>query len=80
MEKEKISEELLQKFITDALLARKVMLNILNDPEATDKDKLTAARDLLDRAGFRPTQQKEISGRDGEEIKVVFVEPVLSSN
>jgi phage terminase small subunit len=70
-----IQQELRDYFIGDALTARKVMVQILNDPEATHKDKLTAAKDLLDRAGFKPTEKQEISGKDGGALQIVFVEP-----
>lgn len=68
-----IQQELREQFISDALTARKVLLQILNDPEASDKDKLTAARDLLDRAGFKPADRKELSGSPGA-IEIKFVE------
>jgi len=70
-----IERELRQTFISDALTARKVMIKILNDPEASDKDKLTAAKDLLDRAGFKPSDRKEISGPNRNPIEIVFTEP-----
>jgi len=75
MEKEKISNELRQKFIKDALLARNVMVNILNDPFATDKDKLVAAKEVLDRAGFKQTKKTEVSGNEKVDMHVIFVEP-----
>lgn len=71
----RIQQELREQFVGDALVARKVMLKILNDPDASDKDKLTAARDLLDRAGFKPTERTEITGRDSGAIEIVFEEP-----
>lgn len=70
-----IEQELRQQFVSDALTARKVMINILNDKEASDRDKLTAAKDLLDRAGFKPTDKTEISGKDGSALEIVFVDP-----
>lgn len=70
-----IEQELREQFIGDALTARKVMVKILNDPEASHKDKLTAAKDLLDRAGFKPTERQEITGKDGSAFEVVFVDP-----
>lgn len=70
-----IQQELRERFVGDALTARKVMIQILNDPEATHKDKLTAARDLLDRAGFKPTDKTEITGKNGAALEIVFVDP-----
>ena len=37
------------------------MEEILKKPEAMHKDKLTAARDFLDRAGFGPVQRQEVT-------------------
>lgn len=60
--KNEISQELRQEFIFDALEARKVMHNILTDPEAEDKDRIAVAKDFLDRAGFKPTDEVKLSG------------------
>lgn len=57
-EREKaIIQELQQEFIFDALEARKVMYSIMKDPDADNKDRITAAKDFLDRAGFKPTDK-----------------------
>lgn len=59
--KKELEEELRQALFFDALEAREVMEEILKKPEAQDKDKLTAARDFLDRAGFGPVQRQEVT-------------------
>lgn len=59
--KKELEEELRQALFFDALEAREVMEEILKKPYALDKDKLTAARDLLDRAGFGPVQRQEVT-------------------
>lgn len=59
--KKELEEELRQSLFFDAVQARDVMARILEDPQATDRDKLTAARDFLDRAGFGPVQRQEIT-------------------
>jgi phage terminase small subunit len=51
--------ELQEEFIFDALTARKVMFEILSSEFAADKDKITVARDFLDRAGFAATEKVE---------------------
>lgn len=57
-EREKaIAQELQQEFIFDALEARKVMYEIMKDTDADDRDRITAAKDFLDRAGFKPTDK-----------------------
>lgn len=69
-EREKaISQELQQEFIFDALEARKVMEKILKDDEARDIDRITVAKDFLDRAGFKPTDKVEQTGDLGLTVK-----------
>ena len=60
-QKEAIKREIQQEFLFDALAARKVMYKILGDPEADDKNRLVAARDFLDRAGFKPPDKISLS-------------------
>lgn len=60
--KNEISQELRQEFIFDALEARKVMHDILNNPAAEDRDRISVAKDFLDRAGFKPTDEVKLSG------------------
>jgi phage terminase small subunit len=75
IEKAKVAAELRERFIGDAILARKVMLEVLNDPNSTNRDKITVAKDLLDRAGYGQIYKKELSGPNQNAIEVVFVEP-----
>lgn len=60
--KSEISQELKQEFIFDALEARKVMHEILINPDAADRDKIAVAKDFLDRAGFKPVDEVNLSG------------------
>ena len=60
--KNEISQELRQEFIFDALDARKIMYEIMVNPEAEDRDKISVAKDFLDRAGFKPTDEVKVSG------------------
>lgn len=60
--KDEISKGLQQEFIFDALEARKVMFEIMTNPEADDRDKIAVAKDFLDRAGFKPTDEVKLSG------------------
>lgn len=62
MRKSEISQALRQEFIFDALEARKTMYDIMTNPEADDRDRLSAAKDFLDRAGFKPSEDVKISG------------------
>lgn len=68
-EREKaIIQELQEEFMFDALEARKVMYEIMKNPMANDRDRLNAAKDFLDRAGFKPTDKINIEGNLGVTI------------
>ena len=68
-EREKaIIQELQEEFMFDALEARKVMYEIMKNPMADDRDRLNAAKDFLDRAGFKPTDRVDIEGNVGVTI------------
>ncbi len=58
--KNEIAKELRQEFLFDALEAREVMYKIMNDEETSDREKITVAKDFLDRAGFKPTEKLEV--------------------
>lgn len=54
-----IEADLRQEFMFDALEARKVMNEIMNNPDSKDSDRISAAKDFLDRAGFKPVDKQE---------------------
>lgn len=60
--KNEIAKELQQEFVYDALEARKTMYDIMVNPDADDRDKISVAKDFLDRAGFKPTDEVKLSG------------------
>lgn len=57
--KSEMEQMLRQEFMYDALEARKVMYEIMNDYEAPENVRLSAAKDFLDRAGFKPVDKQE---------------------
>ena len=59
--KSEIRQELQQEFLFDALVARRTMYEIMQNEEVPSRDRLTAARDFLDRAGFNITEKIEQS-------------------
>ena len=61
-QKSALEGQIRETFLFDALEARKVMYEILVDPEAENRDRLNAAKDFLDRAGFRSVDRVEHSG------------------
>jgi phage terminase small subunit len=52
-----LNRDLRTMFTEDAVKAYKVLLEIMDDPMAQHKDRLVAARDLLDRAGYKPIEK-----------------------
>lgn len=54
------ADALQRQFLNDAISARSILFQVMQDPETPPKDKITAARDFLDRAGFKPVDKKEI--------------------
>lgn len=56
---ELLAQELREEFMFDAIEAREVMNQILKNREARDIDRITVARDFLDRAGFKTTDNVE---------------------
>lgn len=60
--KSEISQALKQEFVFDALEARSVMYDILKNPEAADRDRIAVAKDFLDRAGFKPIDEVNLTG------------------
>jgi hypothetical protein len=64
------------QFVQDAIKAREVLYEVMVSPNSSDRDKIAAAKDLLDRAGFKPIDKKELSGSgDGGCIEIRFVDP-----
>ncbi len=60
--KAEMAQALRDEFIFDALEAKKEMYRIMVDPAADNRDKITIARDFLDRAGFKPGEEVKLSG------------------
>jgi phage terminase small subunit len=60
-----INKDLRMMFAEDAVKAYEVMKDIMNDPAVQPKDRLVAARDLLDRAGYKPVD-KMVADVQGE--------------
>lgn len=55
-----LEKELKREFFFDALDARRVLSDIMNNPDAKDADRASAAKDLLDRAGYKAVDVHEI--------------------
>lgn len=59
--KSRLESDLRQEFIFGASEAYRTMLEILQNPESRDADKISVAKDFLDRAGFKPQEKMEVS-------------------
>lgn len=73
--RDEINHQMRMKFLQDALKARKILNEIMTDPNSSNRDKIVAAKDFLDRAGFKPTDKRELSGSNSKAIEILFVEP-----
>lgn len=69
------SEALLrQQFSKDAVEARKVMYNMMADDDVPENVRLSAAKDFLDRAGFKPVEKSEVESNGELGIKVIWAD------
>ena len=55
-------KDIQEEFVYHAKEALDVLHEILQNPEAQDKDRISAAKEFLDRAGFKPPEQVTLSG------------------
>ena len=62
-----------QQFARDAIEARKIMFNIMRDDDAPENVRLSAAKDFLDRAGYKPTDDMNIHSTGDMGITVEWV-------
>lgn len=63
-----------QQFARDAIEARKIMFNIMADDDAPENVRLSAAKDFLDRAGYAPVDEHDITTNGGLDIKVSWAD------
>lgn len=57
-----LREDVQKRMAFAAKEAVNVLLKVLLDPEASTKDRTIVARDLLDRAGYKPAEKTELTG------------------
>lgn len=69
--RKEIEEQLRQQFSMDAVEARKIMFHIMKSKDAPEHVRLAAAKDFLDRAGYKPVEKQDVnqSGDIGIEVK-----------
>lgn len=74
---EEVRSQLQQQFSSDAVVARKIMFDIMHDDDAPDNVRLSAAKDFLDRAGYKPVEHQEVKSEhtiNTQETSVEFRE------
>jgi hypothetical protein len=67
-EKTKQSEELRKKMSQEALTAFNVLVDIMNNTQAKDSDRIKCAVDLLDRAGYVAEKKVEIKTNEDRSL------------
>lgn len=60
-------ETLQEKIIQDAIDSWHIMVDLAHNSK-NETIKLNATKDIMDRAGFKAVERKEVSGRDGGAI------------
>ena len=70
VDKKKIIEELQERIIVDAVNAWNVVVDIAMNSNS-EALKLSAAKDIMDRAGFRPVTRTDITS-DGEKLPTII--------
>lgn len=70
-----LNKDLRMMFTENAVNAFNVLLEVMNDPLAQHKDRLVAARDLLDRAGYKPIDK--VVADVNNEIKIQLPEDLM---
>ncbi len=64
--------DLRELFAEGAIDAYNVILQIMTDPDTNKRDRLAAARDLLDRAGYKPTDRVIADVNNDGTLTIVF--------
>lgn len=68
---DKTEENLRDKFREEAEKAFMVILSMIDSPKVSPKVRLDACKDILDRAGYNPTQKQELIGHVTFEAKAI---------
>ena len=67
-----IVKEIQRRFAIDAQTAVKTVVEIMRNPDAAPRDRLNAAKDILDRGGYKPDLNAVLSTRDGAPLEIHF--------
>ena len=72
LKRSEVVSDLQRQFVFDALDARKVMYNILMDNRASNKDRISVAKDFLDRAGFKDEGKINITTENDNTVNIIL--------
>lgn len=67
-----LNRDLRQIFAEDAVKAYEVLKEIMLRPDAMDKDRIAAAKDILDRGGYKPTDKVIADVQSEGTLQVIF--------
>ena len=62
-----------QQFSRDAIEARKIMFKLMENDDTPENVRLSAAKDFLDRAGYKPTEDMNINAMGDMGIQIEWV-------
>lgn len=65
---ERRKHDLQQRFKTEATNAFDTMVALMNNDRVSPRVRLDACKDILDRAGYKPNDKLELTGKDGSPI------------
>ena len=60
--------DLRKQFESEARNAFAVMIGLMNNPHVSPRTRLDACKDVLDRAGYKPSDKLEVTGKDGNPL------------
>lgn len=66
--REERREYMMSRFAEEAKNAFTVMLSIMNDTDISPQTRYNAAKDVMDRAGYKPTEKQELTAKQEVEI------------
>jgi phage terminase small subunit len=70
-----LTDSLQNKFLIHSEEAISTHLEVMRNEDAPFQTRLNAAKDILDRAGFKATEKNEISGGLASKVEISFVDP-----
>lgn len=62
-------KDLRSRFQQEAENAFNVLLEIVNNPKVSPRTRLDACKDVLDRAGYKPSDKVELTGSNGSPVQ-----------